>query len=163
ESKPRPLRKGTADMRLRAEVSAQANARYLQALAAVDHDRKLQDLLAAVLVRAEIGGRKVRPLAPWSHPDLDLLRAIGRGEFIANGFRNRDLLPLLCHDAASDPHTRRRASACITRLLPLLRAHRLIRKIEHTHRYQLTHRGRQLVTAVLTASEASINKLKQCA
>jgi len=43
----------------------------------------------------EISGRRVRGLRPWAGPDQALLEAIGRGEFIANGFRNRDLVRLL--------------------------------------------------------------------
>ncbi len=164
EFKPRPLRKGIADMKLRAEISSQANARYLESLATVDSPRRLGDVLARVLQRAEIGGRKVRALAPCSKPDLELLRVIGRGDWILNGFRSRDLLPLLFPNLPTDDTSaRRKASAKLSRHMRLLRAHNVIRRIDGTHRYTVTKPGRTLITAVLSALDASISKLRQSA
>ena len=163
EVKPRPIRKGVADIGPRAAVGERANARYLDALATVDEDKTVANVLDSVLARAEIGGRKVRSLAPWSHPDLDMLQAIGKGEFMANGFRNRDILPLVTADFGNDPVAKRKASAKVTRLLRILRAHGILRRIPHTHRYQVTSKGRLVLAAVLGTRDASISKLKQCA
>lgn len=163
EVKMRPLRKGVADIRARVKVSAAANARYLDSLATVDSDRKVEDVLAKVLERAQIGGRKVRALKPWADPDVSLLRAIGRGEFIANGFRSRDILPLLFGQTSGDGESRRKLTAKLSRQFRLLRAHGVIEKLAGTHRYRLTKPGRTLLTAVTAALDASISKLKQCA
>jgi hypothetical protein len=43
----------------------------------------------------------------------------------------------------------------ITRLLALLRAHRIIRKISGTHGYLITDHGREVLTALLAARQAS--------
>jgi hypothetical protein len=163
ELKLRPMRKGVADIRPRATASAHANARYLDALAAVDSDRTLEDVLQKILQRAELGDRKVRALKPWSDPDVELLRVIGRGSFITNGFRNRDILPLLLVASPDDPVAHRKAAAKLSRHLRLLRAHKVIRRVEGTHRYVVTAQGRLLIAAVLAALEASVSKLKQCA
>ena len=163
ERKLRPLRKGVADMKLRAKASADANARYLDALATVDCDRKLEDILHKVLQRVDLGPRKVRALKPWSNPDVELLRLINRGEFIANGFRNRDLLPLVAATALDDPDDRRKAAAKLSRHLRILCAHNVIRRIEGTHRYVVTANGRVLIAAVVAALDASVSKLRQCA
>ena len=162
ERKLRPLRRGVADIRPRVRISAKANDRYLDALATVDNDRKVQDVLAKVAERAEIGGRHVRALRPWGDPDVDLLRVIGRGEFLTNGFRNRDVLALL-HQTPAGPDERRKLTAKLSRHLRLLRAHRVIEKIDGTHRYRVTRSGRTLITAVIATLDASISKLKQCA
>jgi DNA-binding HxlR family transcriptional regulator len=50
-------------------------------------------------------------------------------------------------------------SAWISRKLRLLRAHGLIYKITHTHRYQLTTAGRSATTAILTALRSTIRQL----
>lgn len=161
ELKSRPLRK--PDLPIRAKLSEDANDRYLDALATVDSDRKVHDILANVAGRAEIGGRKVRALHPWTDPDVSLLRRIARGEFITNGFRSRDLAPLLHDQLPEDPDARRKLTAKLSRHLRLLRAHRVIEKIDGTHRYRVTRSGRTLLTAVLASLDASISRLKQCA
>ncbi len=97
-----------------------------------------------------------------ANPDLPLLQAIGRGEFLVNGFRNRDLLPLL-FPGAVDPDQRKKLSAKVTRLLRILRAHGVIEKVTGTHRYHVTASGRRLIAAVVAAGAASLSQLKQCA
>lgn len=161
--KMRPLRKGIADMRARAKASADANARYLDALSTVDSDRRVEDVLAKTRNRVDLGTRKGRALRPWANPDLDILRAVARGDFVANGFRNRDVLPLVSPGIPDDPTERRKAVAKLSRHLRLLRAHNVIRRIDGTHRYVVTASGRLLLTAVLGALDASVSKLKNCA
>lgn len=163
EVKMRPLRKGIADIKARVRVSEKANDRYLDALATVDSDRTVEDVIGKVAAPAEIGGRKARALKPWADPDVSLLRAIARGEFIANGFRSRDLAQQLGIPTPADPAARRKFTAKLSRHLRLLRAHGVIAKIDGTHRYRVTKPGRTLLTAVVAALDASITKLKQCA
>ena len=91
--------------------------------------------------------------------DASLLAAIGHGEFALNGFRNRDLQPILAGDGAEDAQASRKRSAAIGRKLRMLPAHRLIRKIPKTHRYQLTQRGRQLINALDTAKATPVSQL----
>jgi hypothetical protein len=45
----------------------------------------------------------------------------------------------------------------------LLRAHHLIRKVPHTHRYHLTNAGRIVVTALLTARRVNTHELTKLA
>ena len=163
EAKMRPLRKGIADIKARVRASNNANDRYLHSLATVDSDRTVEDVLAKVLDRAEIGGRHVRALKPWSDPDVSLLRAIGRGEFVTNGFRSRDVAGLLGAALPTDPAERNKLMAKLSRQLRLLRAHGVISKVEGTHRYRVTKPGRTLITSVTAVLDASISKLKQCA
>ena len=51
----------------------------------------------------------------------------------------------------------------LTRQLRLLRAHGLIKKIPRSHRYQLTQRGRMLITALLAARDADVHALTKLA
>jgi hypothetical protein len=163
ELKMRPLRKGIADIKARVAASNRSNDAYLDALATVDSDKTVEDVLGKVLGPATIGDRQVRALKPWSEPDVALLRAISRGEFITNGFRSRDIAPLLGAVPPTDPEQRRKFMAKLSRQLRLLRAHGVISKIEGTHRYRVTKPGRTLATAVTSALNASIAKLQQCA
>ena len=76
-----------------------------------------------------------------------------------NGFRNRDLQPLLYSSAPKSEKEREQRSAAISRKLRLLRAHHLIRKVPGCHRYHLSLAGRQLATTVIAVSNASVNSL----
>ena len=153
----RPRRKGIADLHRRAQVSQRSNANYLDALAVVDDSTPRHHLLDEVSHPVTHHGRRVRPLRLGDLNDLALLKAICRGEFATSGFRNRDLRKLLYPTA---PETaRQKLSARLSRLLRMLRAHRLIQKVPKTHRYRLTPRGQLFTTALLAARETSIHKL----
>lgn len=158
-----PLRKGTADIKRRARVSQAANERYLDALAGVSATRPLGELTKALCRPTELAGKRVRALQPWSPRDANLLAAISRPEFALNGFRNRDLREVLYADSTASPEETRRQSARITRQLRMLRAHGLILKVAHTHRYQLTAGGRIILAGLHAASRASAEQLAKLA
>lgn len=157
------LRKGVADLHRRAQISQNSNARYLEALAVVEHSESLGQTVAALCQPATYKGRRVRALQPLHAPDMQLFQAISRGEFVINGFRNRDLRPLLLGDSAVSAEDAKRQSAKITRQLRMLRAHGLIQKVASTHRYQLTPQGRTSLAAILAAQQASTQQLTQMA
>lgn len=158
----RMLRKSVADAPRRAEICAAVNDRYLDALAAARTDTPAGQLAAPLCRRVTKKRRCHRALNPWSEPDATLLAAIARGEWALQGFRNRDLRAAL-FPATNDPLERHRQAGRVTRLLALLRAHQLIRKVTGTHRYIVSPRGRDVVTALLAARHASIEQLLKIA
>lgn len=157
------LRKGVADLHRRAEVSQKSNERYLEALAAVNHDEPLGETVKELCQPTEWKGRRVRALQPLSPDDSHLLTAVNRGEFAINGFRNRDLRALLHGAAEVAAAELKRQGARTTRQIRMLRAHGLIRKISKTHRYTLTSKGRLTINALLAAQQASTQQLTQLA
>ena len=158
----RRLRKGVADIPRRVEIAQAANERYLQALAAVDTDASLNELTKPLCQPVVWKGRRARALNPWSPEDGKLLEIINHGEFMINGFRNRDIR-ILRYGEAANPAEERRQSNAVTRSLRLLRAHQLIKKVPKTHRYVLTQQGVKSITAILSAREARAGKLTQLA
>ena len=154
----RPLRKAVADLPRRAQICDAANDRYLAALAAVPTDAAAGTVARPVCRAVVRRGRRHRALNPWADPDAALLQTIARGEWTVNGFRNRDLRAALYPQPADDTDRHRQAGR-VTRLLTLLRAHGLIRKITGTHRYMITAKGRQIVTTLLAAQQASVEQL----
>src|SRR5262249_13967898 len=96
----RPMRKGVAEMPRRAEGSPASNDRYLEALgglrAAVPVSRAVGKLCRAVGVE----GRRYRALTPLGADDARSLEAVGRGEWLVSGFRNRDIRRALDGEAA---------------------------------------------------------------
>jgi hypothetical protein len=159
----RYLRKGVADMARRAEISQAANERYLESLATVDETTPLEQLVKGVCRPVHWKGQRVRALNPLAQQDAALLAAVNRGEFLLHGFRNRDLVALLHSPGRVSAEEQRRRSSSITRKLRMLRAHSLIKKIAHTHRYQLTKQGRTIITALLAAQKANTTQLLKAA
>lgn len=159
----RPMRRGIADLHRRAEVSQKANERYLDALASVDESSTVAELMKPLTRPTLWNGKRVRALRPLDGDDSALLEAVGRGEFVINGLRNRDLQRLLFNTAAASAEEAKRRSARVSRLLRMLRAHGLLQKVPRTHRYQVTGEGRKAITAILTARQATVAQLTKAA
>lgn len=152
------LRKSVGDLHRRAEICEAINHRYLHALAGVPPGQTVGDLARAVCRPVVKEGKRHRGLNPWAEPDAALLQVISRGEWLVAGFRNRDVRAAL-YPAKADVREVRRQSGRVTRALTTLRAHGIIKKVQGTYRYQLTHQGRQIVTALLAARQADVEKL----
>jgi hypothetical protein len=99
----------------------------------------------------------LRPFAE-DHP---LLEAINRGDFLVNGFRNRDLQAMLYQQPANSPREKRRRSAAISRKLRMLRAHSIIRKKGNTRAYQVAPEARTILVAILTAARTSLHQINE--
>src|SRR3989441_253966 len=154
----RVLRRSVADFSRRAEVSRKATDRHLTALAAVEVQSSLAQEAAQVCRAVRWEGQRDRALNPFGKTDADLLAAVNRGEFAINGFRNRDVRARL-YAPTQDKRQERRQMAAVGRKLRLLRGHGLIAKVSKTHRYVVTEKGRRIITALLTARQASTEKL----
>lgn len=152
------LRKGIGDLHRRAEICEAINGRYLEALASVQAGRSAGEVARPVCRPVQQEGRRYRGLNPWSPEDGGLLEILSRGEWTVSGFRNRDVRTAL-YPGQADALQQRRQAGRVTRALARLRAHGLVKKIGGTYRYQLTRQGRQIVTALLAARQADVEKL----
>jgi hypothetical protein len=88
---------------------------------------------------------------------------VGDGKFLLNGLRNKDIQAMLYGPPAADKAEGRRRSGKVTRQLRLLRMHGIIGKVPKTHRYFVTEKGRQLITALQAARQADVTKLAKAA
>jgi hypothetical protein len=158
----RILRRSVADFYRRAEVSRAATERHLTALAAVHVQTPLKEQAAGVCRAVRHKGQRYRALNPLGDGDAQLIAIVNRGEFLLNGFRNRDVRSHL-YPASADRRIERQQMAAVGRRLRLLRAHGLIAKVSKTHRYVVTEKGRNVMTALLAARQASTEKLTKMA
>lgn len=159
----RPMRKGVADLKSRTDVSQAINNRYLDALASIEDTTSLGELTRDLCRHTTWKGRRARAMHPWSPDDVQLFRAIAQGDFVATGFCNADLRRELYGDAPVSAAQRRRQSATITRKIRLLRAHGLVAKRPHSHRYVLSDKGNRTASALLAAYHASADSLSKIA
>ena len=157
------MRKGVADVQRRAEVSQKVNDRHASFLATVAETEPLGKLVEKMCEPVEWRGRRVRGLNPLASSDVKLLEIVSRGEFMIQGFRNRDIRAILHGPEAKTPKEQRRQSAAVTRQLRLLQAHGLIKKQGNTHRYQLSDKGQRTITTLLAARRADAAKLMDTA
>lgn len=155
----RNMRRGIADLHRRAEVSQQALDRYCDALASVDDGSTLEELTQSLERRLKWKGQWVRALHPFDPADGALLEAVNAAEFTIQGLRNRDLQARLYAGPALSKPEKLRRSAAVSRKLRLLRAHGVIQKLPHTHRYQVTDKGRVALTALLAARHATLRQI----
>jgi hypothetical protein len=156
------LRRGTADLNRRAEISRKANDRYLNALAATSGTIPLSKWVQKACEPVKRDGRRYRALNPWSKTDALLLELVNRGEFALSGFRNRDLCRAYFKPTA-DPIEEKRRMGWMCRRVRLLRAHGLVQKVSGTHRYVVSDKGRTTITALLAALKADIDQLTKMA
>lgn len=153
------LRKGVADLHRRVEISQKSNERYADSLATLKEVQPLGELTQRLSRPQPWQGRRVRALNPLADSDASLLQAVARGEFLLNGFRNRDLRTLLYPGEPKDEKEARRLSAAVTRKIRLLRAHGVIQKVTKTQRYVITEYGRAAIAALAAARNADVNQL----
>jgi hypothetical protein len=161
-----PLRKSVADLSRRAKLSQSANERYLEALGRVEADTPLGVLTDKLCRPVQVGNRRHRGLRPFDPDEVRLLEVVSRGEFAIAGFRNQHLrealygeTPARKDETPEAAAERRRQAARVSRKLAMLRAHGLIKKIPHTHRYLMTADGRTTVAALLAARKTPATQL----
>jgi hypothetical protein len=158
----RIMQRGVADTYRRAEVSQACNNRYLEALASVAATTTVAELISPWCERVlEPGdnGRKMRALNPLSSDDAALLTAVSDPRWQLNGLRNHDVAEALYGEAPVDPIERKRRSAKVSRLLRLLRAHGILKKVPTTNRYLVCSKSRDALLALLAARNANPEKL----
>ncbi len=153
------MRKGVADLKRRAELSNKANERYLDALGLLSTGRSLGALVNPLCRSTLYHGRPVRGLRPWRADEQALLAAIARPEWNLTGFRNRHLAALLF---PKEPDLTRAAKR-VHRVIRILRAHGLVHKTPHTHRYQLTPLGKEVTAALLKTLSLSSEDIQKLA
>jgi hypothetical protein len=158
----RPMRKSVVEMSRRAELSQASNDRYLEALASLPAETPLSRATAKLCRPVVVEGHRFRALNPLAPDDAGLLEAVSRGEWLVAGFRNRDIRQVLYGEGADESTVRRLASR-VTRLLKLLRAHGLIKKVPRTHRYLLTREASSVIPALLAANNATLKQLTSAA
>jgi len=145
-----PMGKGVCNLWRYAQVSAQANARYLDALAQApakgEFVRDLDDLCRSRIVN----GKRYAKFNPVAADTAALFAAVLAGEHSLNGFRNRDLAVRLDPELLDrSPQMRRRFGARVSRLIAKLRGHGLVSKVKDSRLYRVTQRGHCAMGAVL--------------
>jgi len=138
-----PLRKSIYSLPALQHLMRAATYRYLDLLAAIEAPIIALRSLEKISTPVRHGDRSFRGFNLFHGTDLDLFRAMTRGEFTISGFQARTLRPCLP----------RVSSAQLSRMLKRLRTHGLIKKIGRRYKYYLTNLGRIVATTALKLRE----------
>ena len=157
-----PMRMSVVDIKRRSEVSQHMNNRLLDHLATVSDDQPLELLISKLVQPITWRGERLRGLDLFGK-DRALVDALVDPAIAIAGIRNRDLASGLKISPQGKGKSDKQRSGMATRLLRLLRAHGLIKKITKTHRYQLTGQGIKAINAIKSALSASTKKLNDLA
>jgi hypothetical protein len=150
------MRKGISDITRRGAISQACNDRYLESLGTIDSKQTLGSILDQVSRHTYLNDKRVRALSPFHGIDFDLLEVIGAGEWLVNGFRNKDIREKVFGPSKSK-QDQIKQSAKVSRLLRIMRAHGI--KKPKSHRYEVTAKGMVLIKAVIAARNADVNQL----
>ena len=153
------MRKSIASFPRRADVSNAINNRYLNALATLNTNKKVKEIVDKICQPVVWKENRFRAINPWNNEDFSLLRVINQGEFVINGFRNRDILNSIY--PSIEPENKKRFSARITRKLRMLRAHGIISKIKKSNRYIVTSKGREVLNTILAYENISLDEIRK--
>jgi hypothetical protein len=156
----RSLRKGIADIPLRAQVANDVNDGFMKHMATLRNDTPLNQLFDSLTHPFTLQGRRVRALDIVGK-DRELLLALADPLHAVCGITNRLLQKTLHASPWAKGHTSKALSARISRHLRLLRDHGLLRKVPNQRKYMLTDTGRSLATALPALLAVSIQQLTE--
>lgn len=144
-----PMRKGVANIWRYAQVSLQANIRYLNALAHAQPKGKAIAELDRLCRPHTRNGKRYARFNPVAGEDCELFAAVLAGEHALNGFRNKDLQAHLYPSQPASQAEQRQWSRRVTRLIAKLWGHGLIAKVKGSRLYRATARGIRLMSTAI--------------
>jgi hypothetical protein len=124
------------------------NQRYLEALAAVEDPTPSYDELKKLTERQRDKGRSYAGFNPAREDETRLFAAVLAGDYVVQGFRNKDIRAALYAERPSG-HQKRRQSAAIGRLLKRLHVRGLLVKVPRTRRWRVSEQGRTILSDTL--------------
>lgn len=144
-----PMAKRVANLWRYADLSLNANSRYLNALALVEAKGNVIKELDGLCQGRTVDGRRYAKFNPVASKDAEVFKAVMAGDHVINGFRNRDLAQRLFPGQTATPEESRRRCARVSRLIAKLRGHKLISKVKDSRLYRVTDHGYRVMVAAL--------------
>lgn len=153
-----PIRKGIADISVRAEVSKSIINRFSDHMSTTEEKIPAEELIMPVSTPIKKKDKKVRSIDVIGK-DLELLRAVSDPVFDVSPITNKELQAKLKDTPWAKNMQGKQLSGRISRHISLLREHGLIKKLPNQNKYSLTDKGRKITTFVNVALASSINDL----
>ncbi len=143
EQKIASMKKSIYSMPALQDFCQAANRRYLEFISELEDPTSGIKNVEKISEPVQHNERSYRGFNLFCGDDLDLFRAIARGENAISGFRNSSLRKLL----------KGFTGAKVSRMLKRLHLHGLIKKVGRTYKYHLTALGRHVCASALKLRE----------
>jgi hypothetical protein len=157
-----PMRKGVADIYRRVQISLKANLSYLEALAVVDNKEPACQYLDRLSKPVHKNKRRYRGLRLIAPDEANMFQAMLNGKFLVRGFRNIELR-MLMFPTPNSQKEKQQLMTKTTRLIGLMRAHGLIRKMPKTRLYRVTRKGQLVMTTSIMIRNSNLSRLEKAA
>lgn len=154
-----PMGKNISNMYRYAEVTRKCNERYLDSLAALDKNNRLDKALESLCHprQAKLSSKSVkeRPYSafnPLKEFNCKLFNVIMNAAYTIRGFTTRQITEALIALNAFGKEQLgdiRKLIAKVGRLIAQLRAHKMVTKLPKTFRYRVTTHGQQVLSRIL--------------
>jgi hypothetical protein len=153
-----PMRKGLADINVRAKVSNDRINCFTEHIATASDKTPVGKVLENITSPVRTKAKKIRGLDIMGK-DIELLKAISDPIFDVGFITNKAIQQKLGGSTWAKGMTGKKLSSRISRHLSLLRAHGLIRNLPNQRKYILTDKGRKITTALNAVLAASTEDL----
>lgn len=141
----KPMGKSISSLYQYAEVAKASNSRYINSLENVIPVKSVQKEIQQVCTRKTEHGKVYSGFNVWEKETLEMFRIISGGKYLLSGFTNK----AVCQEIYPKTFYDKRSRGRMTRLLKKLRVHGLIRKVPHSHRYNVSGKGRRIMNSLL--------------
>ena len=158
----RPMRKGIADINVRAQICSSRIKNFTEQIATMKENISVGEILTKVTEPIKSNGKRYRAL-DVTGKDLKLLKTVADPMFAVDHITNKHLQKYLAGSAWANGLDGRKLAARISRHLRLLREHGIIKKLPKQHKYMLTAKGRLLTTALNQFLGANLSDLSKLA
>lgn len=139
-----PMGKSIANLYRYVEISKSITKRYIDALPEINTEEipisEIEKLSSSIIVNH----RKYTGFNILSKDTLKLLSIISSGEYLINGFSNKNI-----RNKDFDIDITKKEINKLTRLLAKLKAHGIIKKVARKNKYYLTTNGREITNSIL--------------
>lgn len=142
-----PVRKYIYSLKPLAQIMFNCNKRYIDFMAAFDNPTIGKKRLQKVTKHSKVNNRTYKGFNFFDKDDEQIFKAIANGNFIINGFRNKNLKSLIG-----------KSTSQISRIIKRLRVKGLIRKVNKSYRYIVTTLGQQIIATSLNFKELILVK-----
>ena len=136
--------KSIANLYRYVEISKSITKRYIEALPEINTEEVPISEIEKISSSIIVNNRKYTGFNILSKDTLKLLSIISSGEYLINGFSNKNI-----RNRYFDIDITKKEINKLTRLLAKLKAHRIIKKVTRKNKYYLTTNGRKITNSIL--------------
>ncbi len=137
------MKKNIYSMYALGQLLKNSNSRYLEFISSFQDNTMGNKNLLEISKPVYLDDRSLKGFNFFNPFDLKLLLSISRGEFLINGFRNKDIRAFLTGLSSSS----------ISRVLKRLLLHHIIKKVNKSYKYYITKLGKAIIATALQLKE----------